>query len=487
MTCDLHARNASFPGDFAWLAALIVAGISSCGTHQGDDASSSGGAGGETASPSSGAGGAGSSSSSASSSSSSSGGNACGAPTQTLAWTASIAATASVLALTDIAAGPTNDVVVADRSGANYEQRRWSSAGAFVGLHQDPIGAYAGALWTSNLVVDAQNDAFYGMLLTGLPMGEKSGARLVFNRLSPAGTQLWSLSSTNAISTSSGPPRVNVFNAGVDSGGNLHGALATGSPSIFASGVYCYSPSGSDLGISAQSAVTGLTAHDVVWPNQIMGLTLTRPLTESTNLGCGHLTVPAAGGMALAAFDGSGGCVWSKLLALPKAAVKSYAFRLGADGSLALAVVYTGTIDFGGGAVTSTGTSSLGVARFGSAGQLLWAKSFGGAGSRFKLGSLGVNASGTLIVTGGYAGPIDLGGGPLAASDDTFLAVFDTAGKLRWNRTVTVGSSGQLIAAAGPCALVLATNSPSVDLGGGPLSTVQPGQPASVGVAALSL
>ncbi len=245
-----------------------------------------------------------------------------------------------------------------------------------------------------------------------------------------------------------------------------------GTPAYLTDGVYCYVSDGTNLGASASNVTSTLTPKDFLWPSQDNNLILWQPLTATVNYGCGAaLTVPAAGGVALAKFSGGGSCIWNKVLALPTAAVKATNFRLGGDGSMLAAVVYSGTINLGGGALTSSGTNSLALARYDSSGTLLWAKTFGGAGSSFKIGSVGANASGAIILTAGYAGAVNLGGGALSTSDDTFLATFTSGGALKWSKTVTVGSQGGLQAAAGKCGLVLATNSTSVDLGTGPLST----------------
>jgi hypothetical protein len=391
----------------------------------------------------------------------------------------------------DIVAGPTNDVVVADTPGATtFEQHRWSSAGALVNTHQDSSGSYTGKLWTSNLFADASNGVFYGMLLTGLVQGQNSQMSLIWNHLAADGTvKNFSMPPfTGTLPTSSGPPSVSFFQVGGDSGANLHGTFVMANPQILQEGVYCYDYMGNYEGASAQNITTTLTPQDFLWPTPDNGLILFQPLTATTNLGCATpLTVPAAGGVALAKFTGGGSCTWNKLLALPTAAIKSANFQAGADGSLDAIVAYSGTINFGGGPLQSTGTSSLAIARFDTSGNLLWAKSFGGAGSSFKVGSLGVNATGTMIVTGHYTGTVDLGGGPLPASGDTFLAVFNSAGALQWSKTVTVGAQGELLAAAGKCGLVLATNSPTVNLGTGPLSTSAPPLAATIGVAALGL
>ena len=418
--------------------------------------------------------------------------NVCGAASGTVAWTASIPAATTSLVPTDIVAGSTNDVVVGDvSSGSVFDQYRWNSSGTLLGSHHDAKGSYAGTLFPSNLVLDPQNDVFYGLVLTGLLQGSNSGASVTFTRLAPDGSTVFAKTYQNALPASSGAPSVLVFQAGGDTGGNLHTTLTMGVPQYFPPAVYCWGGNGSDLGPSAQNVAATLTASDFLWPSLDANLYLAQSVTTSSSLGylsgCSSLTVPAAGATLLGKFSGGGGCIWAKLLALPTAAIEQRAFRQGADGSLSLAVVYSGTIDFGGGPLSSSGSNSLALARFDSAGKLLWTKNFGGAGSSFNLGRLDTNAAGVSVLTAGYSGSVDLGGGTLSASADTFIAVFDSSGTLKWDRVVTVGSSGRLLAAVGSCGVVLATDSPTVNLGFGPLSTVSPPSSATIGVAAIAL
>jgi hypothetical protein len=383
-------------------------------------------------------------------------------------------------------------VIVADRAGTQpsltYEQHRWDHKGAFVSVHTDSSATYVGGMSTSNLFVDAANDVFYGLLLAGQFLGTQAQAELLFNRISPSGAVVFSATSTSLMSAMMGPPGVTLFDVGGDAGGNLHGALQMVNP-WFQDGVYCYGATGSNLGVSAAFVTHGLGGGAFEWPSSDGGLRVAVPAGAPVNLGCngGALSPPAGGAMLLAGLDGSGNCQWNKLLALPTAAVKATNFRLGADGSMMFAVVYQGTIDFGGGPLTSTGTSSLALARFDTGGNLLWAKSFGGAGSSFTIGSVGAEATGHVMLTGGYAGAVSLGGGALPASDDTFVAVFTAAGALKWADTVKVGGQGGLVAAVGPCGVAVATNSPTVDFGTGPLSTASPPGDPSIGVAALGL
>ena len=369
----------------------------------------------------------------------------CAATSGALAWTASIPPTGSSLALVDIVAGPTDDVIVADTSGgATFEQHRWDSAGTFVSTHQDPVGAYTGTLWTSGLFADAANSVFYGMFLTGLPQGANSGVELVFNALSPAGALVFSATIPGAAPVSSPAPAVTFLQVGGDSSANLHAAFVMANPQSVGQGVYCYDYSGLPEGAGAQNVTSNLTSQDFLWPTPDNDLILFAPISTTTDFGCGSpLAVPAAGGVALVKTDGGGNCMWNKLLALPTAAVLSTNFRVGVDGSLNASVVYSGTIDFGGGPLTSIGSSALAVAKFDSGGDLLWDQSFGGAGSSFGIGSLSANAAGTLVVTSSYAGTVDLGGAPLDASGDTFLAVFDSTGDLEMGQVAHRRCRGQ--------------------------------------------
>jgi hypothetical protein len=93
----------------------------------------------------------------------------------------------------------------------------------------------------------------------------------------------------------------------------------------------------------------------------------------------------------------------------------------------------------------------------------------------------------TTCKPGGYSGAVNLGGGTLPSSADTVVAVFDSTGHFKWNKTVSVGSVGGLKAAMGACGVAVATDSPTVDFGTGALSTVHAPNAPSIGVATLGL
>ncbi len=356
--------------------------------------------------------------------------------------------------------------------------------------HQDtPSASLTGPMFTTGLFMDPSNNAFYGRLLTAASGGTPPD--LVLGQVARDGTEIFSQTWTGSASSAGVSPLVIFFTAGGDGSGGLHAPFSMGGdPASIGDGVYCFAGGGSFEGISGSSAVSLLEPGDFIHVTPGNNLAMLKALGASADLGCGNLTVPAGGAWALAAFNTGGGCTWSQVLSLPTATALDETFELGAAGQMLLAVVYSGTINLGGGSVTSTGTSSLAVAVYGgaddSASSLVWTTSFGGDGSSFTLGSISANAAGDVVLTGRYQGQVDLGGGTLPSGDDTFLAVFSPTGTLEWSQTVTVGSGYSLEAAAGTCGLVLATNSPTVNLGTGPLSTASDGV-QSIGVAALGL
>ena len=101
------------------------------------------------------------------------------------------------------------------------------------------------------------------------------------------------------------------------------------------------------------------------------------------------------------------------------------AVAVDASGNVIVTGNFEGTVDFGGGALTSTGSRDIFVAKFGSDGAHLWSKSFG-AGDDQITQAVTVDASGNVIVTGWFYGTVDFGGGALtsAGSFDIFVAKF---------------------------------------------------------------
>jgi hypothetical protein len=90
-------------------------------------------------------------------------------------------------------------------------------------------------------------------------------------------------------------------------------------------------------------------------------------------------------------------------------------------------------VDFGGGALFSAGAKDVFLVKYASSGAYVWSKRFGGSG--FDLGGpVAVDGSGNVIVAGTFDGTIDFGGGPLttAGGRDIFVAKFSATGTYLW-------------------------------------------------------
>jgi hypothetical protein len=115
---------------------------------------------------------------------------------------------------------------------------------------------------------------------------------------------------------------------------------------------------------------------------------------------------------------------------------RAYSVAVDASGNVIVTGHFWGTVDFGGGALTSAGYNDIFVAKFGSDGAHLWSKRFGD-GNNQEAYSVAVDASGNVIVTGDFWGAVDFGGGTLTSAGDwdIFVAKFGSAdGAYIWSK-----------------------------------------------------
>jgi hypothetical protein len=155
----------------------------------------------------------------------------------------------------------------------------------------------------------------------------------------------------------------------------------------------------------------------------------------SINFGGETLVAVNGGDLFMVKFAPDGTHVWSKRFG--DAALTQYARAVAVDGSNNIVLVgdFDGTLDFGGGPMTTAGASDLFVARFDAAGTHLWSKQFGDD-SLQQGKSVATDKDGNVLVFGNLTGTIDLGGGPLksAGGGDIFLAKLDSTGAHLWSK-----------------------------------------------------
>jgi hypothetical protein len=165
--------------------------------------------------------------------------------------------------------------------------------------------------------------------------------------------------------------------------------------------------------------------------------------TFEGNIDLGGGPIAAAGSMNffVAAFDAQGKPLWSKGFGGPQGGGLN-GLAVDAAGNVVIAGAYYGTIDLGGGPLSSAGDSDIFVAKLDSAGKLLWSKSFGDTSADAGYG-VAVDASGAIFVGGGFQGTVNFGGAPLTSSTrQAFLAKLDGAGAHVWSQHLGGGSGG---------------------------------------------
>lgn len=175
----------------------------------------------------------------------------------------------------------------------------------------------------------------------------------------------------------------------------------------------------------------------------------------------------------VAKFDPDGNYIWSKSFGSDG---EEWASAVAVDdsGNIILVGYFLGAVNFGGGSLYSSGYDVF-VAKFSPNGNHIWSKRFGDAANDWGK-SVAVDASGNIAVSGHFYGTIDFGGGTLtsAGGADIFIAKFDPDGNHLWSKRFGDAEyeSGSLVAVGGSGGIVISgVFRGGVDFGGGVLTS----------------
>ena len=138
----------------------------------------------------------------------------------------------------------------------------------------------------------------------------------------------------------------------------------------------------------------------------------------------GTLTSAGSRDVFVAKFDPAGNHLWSQRFG--DASLQSAtAIAADAAGNVTVTGDFEGTVDFGGGLLTSAGGYDVFIAKLASAGTHLWSQRFGDANVSDAKG-ISVEAAGNVVAAGMFVGAIDFGGGVLTSAGvgDIFIAKF---------------------------------------------------------------
>lgn len=137
----------------------------------------------------------------------------------------------------------------------------------------------------------------------------------------------------------------------------------------------------------------------------------------------------------VAKFNPQGQCVWARQFA-GLDSNDAYDVVVRSDGSILVAGEFLDGNRIGNTTQTSQGGYDIFLAAFSAAGDLLWARAFGGPGDDYAI-ALAPAAGNGAVFTGSFIGQIDLGGGISfsSADDDALLFKLNALGTVQWART----------------------------------------------------
>lgn len=196
-----------------------------------------------------------------------------------------------------------------------------------------------------------------------------------------------------------------------------------------------------------------------------------------TNFGGGALASAGLSDIFVAKFDMNGGHLWSKKFG--DAALQSgQGVAAGPNGEVVIVGYFQGAVNFGGGALTTSGGADIFLAKFDAAGAHVWSKKLGSA-TDDQIGlAVAIDTAGDVIITGSYQGAINFGGASLtsAGGADVFVAKYASAtGAHVWSKRfgdAALDQIGQAITTdASNNVIVTGHFNGSIDFGGGALAT----------------
>ena len=156
-------------------------------------------------------------------------------------------------------------------------------------------------------------------------------------------------------------------------------------------------------------------------------------LWGNLDFGDGPLQSAGDGDILVAKFDPSGNYLWARSFG-DVSQQRGHGIAADDTGSIVLTGAFFGSIDFGGGPLTSAGDSDAFIVKFDAAGNWVWDRHFGDTGVQ-NAKNVAVDGEGNTLVAGSFAGSVDFGGGPLISPlGDSFVVKLDASGNHLWSR-----------------------------------------------------
>ena len=331
----------------------------------------------------------------------------------------------------------------------------------------------------------------------GGPLTSAGGSDIFVAKYSRTGDHLWS--ERFGSSTMDGFDRESGLGIAVDATGNLvvtgrfNGTIdfgggpliSAGDPDIF---LLKLSGAGDHLWSKCFGGAANAEAGNAVAVDDANDIVVTGSFNGTVDFGRGPLTSSNLD-IFLAKYDQNGTCLWSRRFGGPSSTDSGRGIVVDGNGNIVITGNFIGSVDFGGGALTSAGGDDIFVAKYSAAGAHVWSKRFGDPFA-FVGGDIGKhvaidtrancdgrNGANCVLLTGYFLGTADFGGGPLsgAGSTDVFVAKYSANGTHLWSKRFGGAMIDESMAAAvdgAGNAAVTGRFGTTIDFGGGPLTTL---------------
>lgn len=297
-------------------------------------------------------------------------------------------------------------------------------------------------------------------------------------KFDPAGNLLWSKQFT-------GPFGEYATSVAVDSAGNVVVAGNFQGPTDFGGGpltavdldafVAKYDPSGKHIW-SKSFGAADVQSVSTLAIDKMDNIVLGGIFQGTVDFGGGPFSSPANIDMFGVKLDSNGNHLWSKQFDQTDGNQPELTDLAVDDaGNVAFTGYFYGTMDFGGGPLTSVGSYDIFVLKFGANGQHLWSKRYGNASGESP-SAVAYDSAGNLFLAGAFKTSLNFGGTTLtsAGSDDGWLVKLDSGGAHVWSKRFGDSQqqfiSGLAVSKTEDLGLAI-TSAGSVDYGGGPVTS----------------
>lgn len=199
---------------------------------------------------------------------------------------------------------------------------------------------------------------------------------------------------------------------------------------------------------NSTGALTWLRTYGGSGIDRVLGLAVdkssnvyfTGAFAGTVNFGGSALASAGAGDIPVVKLNGSGAHVWSRKFGGTTADI-GYGIAVDSLFNVHVGGQFSGSVNFGTGALTSNGVSDGFFIKLNSTGATTtFAKQIGGPSDDL-VRDVSVDATGRSAIAGRFKTSVDLGGGPItAAGTHAFVVAYTNAGAYSWSKTI--GGSG---------------------------------------------